>query len=353
MRKRKVSMSSRAFTAATRRPTPLESSLSWLLRLLPLKHGAHRLLDRLRPAAWVKEPSVVGVPYRGRIVQIDVSDLVGWHFLVMRNFDPEITEVLRQFARRDGADVFWDIGANKGALSYEMATSLPQCKIVAVEPQRCMRGLLEENLETLAHGRYEVFGVGIGETPGTFELIIPPGNRGRASLTAAAREGSLVERVKVVTADAVCRQSRYGWPTVVKIDVEGFEPAVIRSLRPAFRGRHVRCCVFECHASQEWNLQQIRAATEQFGYRLYAITKTPFSTRLAATSRLVRAATDYALIRDDLYKYGTISSAPRPLAAAKEAGACGGRAPRTLLALRHARRTPSPAVRSVAAGLAA
>jgi hypothetical protein len=36
--------------------------------------------------------------------------------------------------------------------------------------------LLAENLETLAPGRYEVFGVGIGERSGTFELIIPPHN---------------------------------------------------------------------------------------------------------------------------------------------------------------------------------
>jgi FkbM family methyltransferase len=295
----------------TRKPTLAEHGLSLLFRLLPVKHGAHRLLDRLRPAAWVKGPSMVDVPYRGHTVQIDVSDLVGWHFLVMRNFDPEITEVLRRFACRDGMDVFWDIGANKGALSYEMAASLPRCRIVAVEPQRCMTSLLQENLETLARGRHEVFAVGIGEIPGTFELVIAPENRGCASLTTAKRDGSLVEHVAIVTADTVRRQSRYGWPTVVKIDVEGAEAAVIRSLRPAFKARHIRCCVFECHASQEWCFQQIRSATESFGYGLYAITKTPFSTRLVSAARLVRAATDYALIRDDLHGSAARCSPPR------------------------------------------
>lgn len=294
-----------------RKPTVLESSLSLLFRMLPLKHGAHRLLDRVRPATWVKGTPVVDVPYRGHIVQIDVSDLVGWHFLVMRNFDPEITEVLERFACGNGADVFWDIGANKGTLSYEMAVALPRCKIVAIEPQRCMTDLLAENLETLARGRYEVFAVGIGDTAGTFDLVIPPNNRGRGSLTGERAEGHLVEQVEVVTAETVRRLSRYGWPTVVKIDVEGFEPEVVRSLRPAFASRRVRCCVFECHASQECNFQQIRAATANLGYGLYAITKTPFSTRLVPATHLVRAATDYALIRDDLH--GARSAASRAI----------------------------------------
>lgn len=294
-------MSNPGLQATKRKPTLLESGLSLLLRSLPIKHGAHRLMDRITPMPWVKGPSVVDVPYRGHTVQIDVSDLVGWHFLVMRSFDPEITEILQRFACRDATDVFWDIGANKGALSYAMAASLPLCKIVAVEPQRGMTGLLSENLQTLARGRHEVFAVGIGETPGTFELIVSPGNRGCASLTAEKREGSLVEEVEVVTAETVRQRSQYGWPTIVKIDVEGFEPSVIRSLHEAFASRHIRCCVCECHASQERGFQQIRAGTLQHGYGVYAITKTPFSTRLTGAPHLIRGATDYALIRDDLY----------------------------------------------------
>jgi FkbM family methyltransferase len=288
------------YTAAARKPTLLESGLSVAFRLLPLKHGAHRLIDWLVPKAWVKGTSVVDVPYRGHSVQIDVSDLVGWHFLVMRNFDPEIAEVLQRYACRDATDVFWDIGANKGALSYEMATALPACKVVAVEPQRAMTRMLMENLGTLAPGRYEVFAVGIGETAGKFDLVVPTDNRGSASLVLEKRPGALVEQVEVVTADTVRGQSKFGWPTLVKIDVEGFEPAVIKSMQPAFAERQVRCCVFECHASQEAGFQQIRAATEKFGYGVHAITKTPFAARLRGTTHLVRGATDFAMIRDDL-----------------------------------------------------
>jgi FkbM family methyltransferase len=284
----------------TRRPTLLESGLSFAFRMLPVKHGAHRLLDRLVPRAWVKGSFNVAVPYRGGTLRIDVSDLVGWHFLVMRSFDPEISEVLLSFADLAGEEVFWDIGANKGVLSYAMAAALPRARIVAIEPQSGLREPLKANLETLAHGRHEVFTVALGDQPGRLELIIPPHNRGQASLVAARSPGSLVEQVEVVTADALRMRSSYDWPTMVKIDVEGFEPTVVRSLREAFRSRRVRVCVFECHRSQETAFKQIREVTQPCGYLLYAIRKTPFSTRLVPTAMLARAVTDYALIRDDL-----------------------------------------------------
>jgi FkbM family methyltransferase len=284
-----------------RKPTLLEDSVSLFFRSLPLKHGPHRLLDWLRPRAWLTDPPLVDMPYRGGVLRIDVSDLVGWHFFVLRNFDPEVTEIIKRFCDPTGTDVFWDVGANKGALSYEIASALPTCRIVAIEPQQALIGLLQRNLGSLASGRYEVFPVGIGETAAALELVIPAGNRGRASLAAKAHEdGSLVELVQVLTAESLCERSRFGWPTLAKIDVEGFEPSVIRSMRPAFESRRMRCCVFECHASESAGFQQILAATEKFEYTAHAIRKTPFSTYLVAAPELTREATDYALIRNDL-----------------------------------------------------
>jgi FkbM family methyltransferase len=284
-----------------RRRTLLEALLSIFFRLLPVKHGAHQLLDRLKPTAWNNELPLVDMPYRGHVVRIDLSDLVGWHFFVLRNFDPEVSEVIKRFAGTQ--DVFWDVGANKGALSYEIASSLPACKIVAIEPQKSMIDLLQKNLGTLAEGRHEVFPVGIGETPGTLELVIPSGNRGRASLVGQGKDdGSLSEFVEVMAAEDLCRQSKYGWPTLAKIDVEGFELSVIRSMVPAFESRHIKCCVFECHASGEANFHEIQRATEKFGYTTYAIRKTAFSTFLVPAPTLVNQATDYAIIRNDLYQ---------------------------------------------------
>lgn len=286
-----------------REPTKLESCLSLLMRSLPIKHGTHRILDWVRSTSWVNDPSLVKLPYKGYTILMDVSDLVGWHFFIMHNFDPEVTEIIERFSVGDENDVFWDIGANKGACSYEIASALNMCRIVAIEPQYEMRELLESNLQTLAPGRHEIFSVGIGEVPGHFDIVIPNGNRGQASLIVnKINDGNLIEAIEVVTAVTLEKQSQYGWPTIIKIDVEGFEPSVIKSLEPAFECRRVRCCVFECHSTEATGFENIRNTTEKFGYHIYAIQKTIFTTTLTPTLALVKDATDYAIIRDDLFE---------------------------------------------------
>lgn len=284
-----------------RRPTLSESCLSFILRAIPIKHGGHRILDRLKPTKWAAPSGLVEFAFNGHKVQMDISDLVGWHFFIMKHFDPEVTEIIERFSAGDSTDVFWDIGANKGACSYEIATALPLSKIVAIEPQQEMTGLLEKNLAVLAPGRHEVLSVGIGETAGRFNIIVPSGNRGRASLIHKERGGqTFTEAVQIITGEDIARQSRFGWPTLVKIDVEGFEPSVMRSLEPAFVTGKVRCCVFERHPTDDDDFGGIISNIERYGYRVYAIRKNAFSTWLVSSPTILPGSTDYAIVRNDL-----------------------------------------------------
>jgi len=288
-------------SSKARQPTGTELLISFILRALPIKHGRHRILDRLKPAKAPSSSPVVEFPYHGQIVQMDISDLVGWHFYMLKNFDPEVTEIIERFSAGDDTDVFWDIGANKGACSYEIATSLPLSKIVAIEPQQSMSDLLVRNLDLLAPGRHEVFPVGIGPTAGHSKLTIPSGNRGRASLVQNGNiDDSFTELVELATGEQVVRRSRYGWPTLIKIDVEGFEASVMESLEIGFLRGQIRCCVFECHKEECAGFETIRSNMERFGYRIYAIHKTAFSTLLVPAPRIVSGATDYAIVRADL-----------------------------------------------------
>ena len=115
----------------TRQLTSGEAALSWMLRHLPIKHGAHRILDRLCPKQWVNGDPVVNLGFSGKRLTLDISDLVGWHFAMLRNFDPEVAEIILKFADNSSEEIFWDIGANKGTLSYQIARKLPKAKIVA------------------------------------------------------------------------------------------------------------------------------------------------------------------------------------------------------------------------------
>lgn len=232
---------------------------------------------------------------------MDPSDLVGYHFLVLRSFDPEVTEILCSLA--SGNDVFWDIGANKGTCSYAVAASLTACKIVAIEPQGTLAELTRANLHQLAHGRFEVHECGIGIQEESLTLNIPRSNQGRASfLPENFSDDSEQITVQIRTASQISKMSAFGPPTLVKIDVEGYEQFVIESLVPIIAARNCRAIVFENHHDKVAAFKTISKIAEDNRYKIYAIKKTPFSTKLHEATSTLDGSTDYVMIRDDICK---------------------------------------------------
>ena len=286
---------------AERSMTVGEQALSAALRCLPVRHGKHRLLDHVRPRPWVRDTRLVRMRVAGASLLMDPGDLVGWHFVMLKSFDPEVSEILVAAAAGTTAPVFWDIGANKGACSYAIATRLPEARIVAVEPQIALAELTRTNLAGLAPGRFEVFPVGIGTTEGAFELAIPGANRGAASLVFdKVSNTDPTTMIAIETATQVRDRSSFGWPTIIKLDVEGFEPAVVESLAPCFAARHCQAMVFENHAEQVESFATIRSIVTPHGYQFFAIRKNAFGTKLAPTDRTISGVFDYVIVRDDV-----------------------------------------------------
>ncbi len=228
-----------------------------------------------------------------------LDELVGWHFAMLRSFDPEVTATLFKAASRDEQTVFWDIGANKCACSFEISHLLPAAKIVAIEPQRSLREINMSNLQRTSPGQFEYVQAGIGERNEQKQLVIPRENGGGASLHCdAINSDDRTETIDIVTAGRVAARSKYGWPTLVKIDVEGHELAVIRSLSEAIEKRICRAIVFENHANEEKSFSGIREIAEQNGYSIYAIRKSLLRTTLSKTGQTIEGATDYLMVRN-------------------------------------------------------
>jgi FkbM family methyltransferase len=280
-----------------------ESILSLLLRVIPIKHGKHRLLDIITPKAWSKSGMSVTFLLNGHKVLINPYDLVGWHFLMLRSFDPEVNEVLEKACNPRVKETLWDIGANKGACFCSLATKLPLLHIVAIEPQG---QLLENNiinLESICPGRYEYVRAGVGEEEAELTLVIPDSNLGRASLhIQKTSPNDEVEVIKIQTASQIADNSEFGWPTVIKIDVEGHEAQVFRSLQPCIESKRCKVIVFENHAPEVKAFETIKAITERYGYEIYGIRKSPWTTTLVSTGEQLLGVTDYAVIRSGLVK---------------------------------------------------
>lgn len=280
-----------------------EYFLSLMLRTLPIKHGKHRLLDRIAPKIRNKSGKLLLISVHGSEVIVDPGDLVGWHFAMLKSFDPEVVEILKKACNPTIKEVFWDIGANKGACFCSLATNLPLLQVVAIEPQSQLSEVNILNLESVCSGRYEYVRTGIGEEEGELTLVIPESNLGRASLhIQQSGPNDVSEKITIQTASQICRNSKYGWPTIAKIDVEGHEPQVFMSLIPCFDSQVCKVIIFENHASETEAFDTIESLTKTHGYRIYGIRKTPWSTTLVPAKKQLLDVTDYAVIRGDLLK---------------------------------------------------
>ena len=139
-----------------------ERVVSVCLRMLPIRHGKHRLLDKLGRLLGRLEPSLRTVREGKHEILLDVSDLIGRHYLLLGSFDPEVVDVLSTFVT-GREDVFWDVGANKGVICYQILRRVPGIRIVAFEPQRRLADVVRHNLAALCPGRFEVVAAGLGE----------------------------------------------------------------------------------------------------------------------------------------------------------------------------------------------
>ena len=141
----------------------------------------------------------------------------------LRKGEPEL-KILPQIVPPDRIAI--DIGANKGVYSHLLARV---CQSVeAFEPNPKIYRILTRTLprNVVAHQ------VALSDSIGTAELIVPLRNGGYSNQTASLNprkrnEGAGVVRVAQRTLDS------YGFSNVgfIKIDVEGFEPAVLAGAR--------------------------------------------------------------------------------------------------------------------------
>lgn len=191
----------------------LRGSLSYVLqRLLPFRlpvgrHRASGLRFRFRP-----------------------RDVVGRHILRYQDYEPAISICL--FAHLQACDVpglFVDVGANIGWFSLNAARYLAVDKVLAFEPDPGNHALLCDNLELndLSERIVPVAcALGASRTLASLNRYRAT-NPGRHSLLQAYGHGRSL--VAVETLDAVLDHLGHGDAPIhaLKLDVEGYEPAVL------------------------------------------------------------------------------------------------------------------------------
>jgi FkbM family methyltransferase len=174
---------------------------------------------------------------------------LGQQVLLDGAYEPETVEILRR--KLSPGKVFLDVGANEGFYSALAAGVVgSEGMVIAVEPQRSCRDLIEINLllnqVTWAHVYLNAMGGGEGEVGKLFRYA--PVNTGLSSVVTQYHSTTGTEKFRFVTLERILRETRVDRIDLVKIDVEGFEYEVTQSFIPHIRSGQVRAVLVEYHA---------------------------------------------------------------------------------------------------------
>lgn len=131
---------------------------------------------------------------------------------------------------------FIDIGANQGEFTIFAAGRLTHGKVFAVEPFDKVRGKLQSNLTINGFQNVEVIPYALSDAPGRAELFTDAArygetnknNCGLTSLVKSEIRGTKIGETEVSTLDELVSSKNLDRLDLIKIDVEGSEPAVLR-----------------------------------------------------------------------------------------------------------------------------
>lgn len=142
-----------------------------------------------------------------------------------REFEPAMVELFKTFIEPDM--VVMDIGGNIGLTALLFSTLANEVHVF--EPIPTTHALLRRNLEAGKVGNVITYNVGLGTETGTALITRSQDNRAGAFVSDAVTHlsGHISESIALDTLDAICTGQGIE-PDFIKIDVEGFEEAVLR-----------------------------------------------------------------------------------------------------------------------------
>jgi len=206
---------------------------------------------------------------------VPVRDMVMTPQLVVyRQWEAQLSALLPKLC--PPGSVFVDVGANFGYFTCLLAARLgrtPGSRVIAIEPNPDLLRLLHANVGINWSGApVRIEPVAVAETPGEMVLSIANDRAANGTLAPVEAEGQSLRthRVTVTRLDELLRDE----PRIdlIKIDVEGFEPAVLRGAVDTLARPDLRLVV-------EWSVPQLRDAgfdpmetpqlLEAAGYRLF------------------------------------------------------------------------------------
>jgi FkbM family methyltransferase len=182
--------------------------------------------------------------------------------------EQRVLVVLVRFLRP--GDVVYDVGGNVGLFSAVLAKTIgPEGVLIAFEPQSQNFNHLQENLKLNGLSNFHCYRKALGDRSGQATLYASK-VIGNSSLVQHGQPGDAGETVEVITGDEFVKAEGVPVPRVVKIDVEGFEFAVIKGLRTTLAQPACELVCCEVHPSllpPDVPVQAVESLLKEIGFK--------------------------------------------------------------------------------------
>lgn len=237
-----------------------------LLRAAGITKSARRIYEKRILAKGEMHAIVFGHPLHFAVESLREVRRID-SFRAEEDFVDGIVKALRP------GDVVWDVGANIGLISLVLAKS---CDIIvhAFEPEPRNFAHLQRNIALNGlERRVFAHSVALGDREGDVELYVTgETGEGRHSIIGSGLDSAHITSVRVTTPSRAINQFASP-PGIVKIDVEGFELAVLKGLCPLLSQKSgLRKLFIEVHPkqleSQGKTAEDIETQLRIAGYRM-------------------------------------------------------------------------------------
>jgi FkbM family methyltransferase len=252
-----------------------------------------------KPPGWERIVRAIAPPQRyanagldlvrqsdGYVFPIDRGTLIGWSIHFFGAYEPEVRAEIRRRLRPGDAAI--DVGANAGWHTLLMASRVGAGgRVIAVEPNRSSRERLEHAVAINRLANVRVDRRALADREGTRTFDAPPAGdvwdgAGRLTDDAGVRlkphtsteTTSDRTTVTVTTIDALAAEHSLDRVALIKIDVEGWEPAVLRGAANVLRTSRP-ALIFEYDPAyigrSRSSANELTAWLRSFGYQLHVM----------------------------------------------------------------------------------
>jgi FkbM family methyltransferase len=213
-------------------------------RCVPLRGPARMLFSSYARTQYRPQECVTRVTTAvGDTFDVDLSSKLEWQLWAFGGYEQHFAELFGYLVRPGDRCV--DVGANVGVHTVRLARLVgADGEVIAIEPDPDVVQRANRNIALNGLANVRVISAAASECAGETRLFRPSPwdtNRARASLLHHPYLTGAQTTVRVVTVDDVCA----GVPVaLIKVDVEGHEPAVVRGAAGTI-ARHAPSIVFE------------------------------------------------------------------------------------------------------------